>query len=238
MIKTLQISLILGISLTIQSALANSSQAEVKQASPQTSNQMKQLLETWGLEPTQCQANVIQIKHDVTGETACAVPNQQLQSGNYIYNSTEHTLSPTASQSVTQSETTPTPETPPQLEPADSQALQSKVQEFVFDFNNTYDYATCLDVILLSYEGRSSELENAAQNDCGTKVLTTFGNNLPKDVAFKLVEMADTHATEGLQNPLYPTLGLRRRIAINLGYVYDTDKNNPDILKYVNQDSN
>ena len=104
---------------------------------------------------------------------------------------------------------------------------------FTFDFYNTYDYNACLDVILLAYEERSAVLENVYKNDCATNVLNTFGNNLSKDVALQLVESANLYATEKLQNPLYPTLGLRRRIAINLGYVYDTDKNNPDILKYV-----
>jgi hypothetical protein len=56
-------------------------------------------------------------------------------------------------------------------------------------------------------------------------------------VALQLVKSANLYATEKLENPLYPSLGLRRRIAINLGYVYDTDKSNPDILKYINPES-
>lgn len=109
----------------------------------------------------------------------------------------------------------------------------SKANKFTFNFNNTYDYNACLDVILLAYEERNAELENVYKNDCATNVLNSFGNNLSKDVALQLVKSANSYATEELKNPLYPTLGLRRRIAINLGYVYDTDKNNPDILKYV-----
>ncbi len=118
-----------------------------------------------------------------------------------------------------------------------SKTPNSKIQEFAFDFNNTYDYAACLDVILLVHEKRSAELENVSKNDCATKVLNVFGNNLSKDVALRLVKLANLHATEGLENPLYPSLGLRRRIAINLGYVYDMDKSNPDILKYTNPES-
>jgi hypothetical protein len=91
-----------------------------------------------------------------------------------------------------------------------------------------------LDVILLAYEKRQVELEKAFKNDCANNVLQTFGNNLTKDVALQLVESANLYATEKLENPLYPSLGLRRRIAINLGYVYETDKRNPDILKYIN----
>ena len=118
-----------------------------------------------------------------------------------------------------------------------SETPNSKANEFTFDFYNTYDYNACLDVILLAYEERSAELENVYKNDCATDVLNTFGSDLSKDVALQLVESANSYATEELENPLYPTLGVRRRIAINLGYVYDTDKNNPDILKYVDSES-
>lgn len=123
-------------------------------------------------------------------------------------------------------------------EPARSQfETQNSQASFTFDFYNTYDYNACLDVILLAYEERSAELENVYKNDCATNVLNTFGSDLSKDVALQLIKSANSYATEELENPLYPTLGLRRRIAINLGYVYDTDKNNPDILKYVNSES-
>ena len=120
---------------------------------------------------------------------------------------------------------------------AQLKAQNSKVKEFTFDFKNTYDYAACLDVILLAYENRSAELENVYKNDCANNVLDTFGNDLSKDTALQLIELADIYATTKLQNPLYPTLGLRRRIAINLGYVYDADKNNPDILQYTTSES-
>lgn len=120
-------------------------------------------------------------------------------------------------------------------------AVQPKTQnsqvKFAFDFKNTYDYAACLDVILLAYENRTAELNNTFKNDCATKVLDTFGDDLSRDTALKLIESADMYATTKLENPLYPTLGLRRRIAINLGYVYEADKNNPDILKYTNPES-
>lgn len=119
----------------------------------------------------------------------------------------------------------------------ESQPQNSQIEKFAFDFNNTYDYAACLDVILLAYEQRNRELENVYKNDCATSILNTFGNDLEKDLALQLIKSADSHATKKLENPLYPSLGLRRRIAINLGYVYDMDKNNPDILKYINSES-
>lgn len=128
-------------------------------------------------------------------------------------------------------------EVKPQPNLAQSPAQNGKIKQFTFDFNNTYDYATCLDVILLAYEKRQVELEKAFKNDCANNVLQTFGNNLTKDVALQLVESANLHATQKLETPLYPSLGLRRRIAINLGYVYDADKSNPAILKYINPES-
>ncbi len=140
-------------------------------------------------------------------------------------------------QSVRSISTQAKTQTQPDLAESKNLTQNNETQEFVFDFNNTYDYAACLDVILLAYERRNAELENVFKNDCATNVLNTFGNNLSRDVALQLIKMANLHATEGLENPLYPTLGLRRRIAINLGYVYDTDKNNPDILKYINPES-
>ena len=253
MIKLLQTSLktslIIGITFAIQSTLSISSQAEGVQTetSKQTSNQMKQLLKSWGLELTKCQGNVVQITHDVTGEKGCVVPNKKLPAGNFIYNSAAHTISsmttqqashsPDVAVTVGQSETPQKPETKPKPELAESKAQDRKIKEFVFDFNNTYDYAACLDVILLAYERRNAELENVYQNDCATNVLNTFGKNLSKDVALQLVELANLHATKELEDPLYPSFGLRRRIAINLGYVYDMDKNNPDILKYINPES-
>jgi hypothetical protein len=128
-------------------------------------------------------------------------------------------------------------EVKPQPNSAQTPTQNGEIKQFTFDFKNTYDYATCLDIILLAYEKRQVELEKAFKNDCANNVLQTFGNNLSKDVALQLVKSANLYATEKLENPLYPSLGLRRRIAINLGYVYDTDKSNPDILKYINPES-
>ena len=120
---------------------------------------------------------------------------------------------------------------------AQSPTKKEPNRKFSFSFNNTYDYAACLDIILLAYEKRNAELKNAFKNDCAKDVLDTFGKDISKDDALKLVKLADLYATEKLTTPLYPALGLRRRIAINLGYVYDTDKNNPDILKYIEPDA-
>lgn len=103
----------------------------------------------------------------------------------------------------------------------------------VFTFDNAYDYGACLDTILLAYENRTVELQKVSKNDCVQNILNLFGDRLMKDTALGLVKMANNHATQGLEDTLYPSLGLRRRVAINLGYVYDIDRNNQDILKYI-----
>ena len=109
----------------------------------------------------------------------------------------------------------------------------SRIKELVFDFDNAYDYGTCLDAILLAHENRMLELENAPKNDCANNVFSMFGQNLSKDTTLQLIQSADSYATQELGIRLYPSFGLRRRVAINLGYIYDIDRENNDILKYV-----
>ena len=237
--KFVKISIMSGIILSIQTAVAIPAESEVNQteASKQTSNQMIELLASWGFNIVECQENVINIKHDVTGEIGCAVPNKKLQAGNFIYNSDDNTISPITTQPRQASQPETEPASPAQIEtkPSNSgaKAQDSRIEEIVFDFNNAYDYGVCLDVILLAYEGRNTELEKVSKNECATNVLNVFGNNISKDIALELIKSANFHATEVLGNKLYPSLGIRRRVAINLGYVYDIDKNNSDILKYV-----
>ncbi len=109
----------------------------------------------------------------------------------------------------------------------------ARLEQIVFDFDNSYDYGTCLDAILLTYENRGLELQKAAKNDCTDKIFSVLDGNLSKDTALQLIELADYHATTELDIKLYPSLGLRRRVAINFGYIYDIDKSNNEVLKYL-----
>ena len=236
--RFVKISIILGIVLGVQPVVAIPAESEVNQteASTQTPNQMIELLSSWGFNIIECQDNVVSIKHDLSGDIGCVTPNEELQAGNFIYNSSDNTISPITTQPASQSETV----TPTEVEskPNDSvgKVQDIGIEEITFDFNNLYDYGVCLDVILLAYEKRDTELEKVAKNDCANNVLNAFGNNLSQDTALQLIESANTHATEVLENKLYPPLGIRRRVAIELGYVYDIDQNNSDILKYVNSE--
>ncbi|MGF1541320.1 MAG: hypothetical protein ACFCU5_12855 [Pleurocapsa sp.] len=247
--KFVEISIFLGMTIGIQSIVAMSAHSQVPQTgtSQQTSNQMVEFLNAWGFDTVDCQGEVINLKHDVTGEIGCAAPNAEMQAGNYIYNSDDNTISPIAEPQATQPSTIPpAPErqvtqpsaVPPANNQPESVAAVAEIEnpnleEIKFNFNNSYDYGACLDAILLAYEGRDAELAKVKKNECATKVLNVVGNNLSKDTALKLIKSADFHATEVLETKLYPSLGIRRRVAINLGYVYDIDKNNSDILKYI-----
>ena len=233
--QLVKIAAVLGTIFGTQSAITSPLYAQVSPES-NTPNQMIQLLQDWGFETIECQDNVIKIQHDVTGEIGCAVPNETIQAGAFMYNSADNTLSPIITQQSSSSEA-PSPTSNQPSDAATTEAQNAKARKFVFDFDNAYDYSACLDVILLMYEGRNSELENVPKNECADNVLNTFGTNLAKDPALKLIESANVHATENLDNPLYPVFGIRRRVAINLGYVYGIDENNSDILELVSSKS-
>ncbi|MDJ0635457.1 MAG: hypothetical protein QNJ34_19865 [Xenococcaceae cyanobacterium MO_188.B29] len=222
MYKIIKILLTTGIVLSIQPAEAIPSKPKiVENQLAQNPNQMMELADAWGFELTKCQGNVAVISHDITGEKACIVPNSDIKAGNFIYDSTNNKIYPETIQETS-------------INNADTQPRGVGTNEIVFDFTNAYDYGVCLDNILLAYENRQVELQQATKNECAKNILNTFGNTLSKDTALELITSADSYATEDLDIKLYPTFGLRRRVAINFGYVYDIDQNNDDIWNYVN----
>ena len=217
-IKTL---LSTGAVFAIQPAVAIPSNPEIVDTEiSQAPNQMMQLAETWGFTLADCQGNVAVIRHDVTGEQACVAPTSELKAGEFIYDSANNRIYSETTQETSNSDT-------------DLATREAPTQEIVFDFTNSYDYSTCLDNILLAYENRQVELQHSAKNECAYNILNTFGNRLSEDTALELITAANTYATQDLDIQLYPPFGLRRRVAINFGYVYEIDRNNEDILKYV-----
>jgi hypothetical protein len=217
--------------LNIQPAAAIPSPSAIAQTeiSP-TTNQMMKLAASWGFELTRCQGNVAIIRHDITGEKACIVPNSHIGVGKFVYDSAKNQIHPETVQETSSS--LENLEKKEYVNPQ-PQTKDPRINQIVFNFDNVYDYSTCLDIILLAYEDRQLELQNTTKNECAENILNLLGNNLSKDLALQLIASADIYATQTLENRLYPPLGLRRRVAINIGYVYDIDKNNDDILKYV-----
>ena len=238
--KIIKVSLTAGILLGIQTAISTTSLAETTANQPPTSNQMSELVSKWGFKLTKCQENSAEIKHDLTGEIACVVPNQTVGVGKFIYNSANNEIRPVNPQQTSNSPPPPPAATVnsrsnPQKNP-DSVAKteKSKIEQIEFTFNNSYDYGACIDAILLAYEKREFELENARKNECANNIFNVVGSNLSQETALELIKLADNHATKVLEDKLYPSLGLRRRVAIAVGYIYDIDKNNNDVLKYLN----
>ncbi|WP_036481654.1 hypothetical protein [Myxosarcina sp. GI1] len=225
--QIIKLSIILGFSIGIQPVIATASKSQPAQ----TTNQMVELSTQWGFSVTDCQGDVAEIKHDVTGEVACIVPDARISSGMYIYDSTNNQIRQIASES-----TSPPPvQNSNEYDNSPTAILDPKVEQIKFNFDNSYDYSVCLDAVLLAYEQRVTELEKMSKNECANNIFNLLGTNLSKPTTLEIVKTANNYAVTGLEDKLYPSFGLRRRIAIALGFVYDIDKNNNDILKYVSE---
>ena len=221
MYKIIKILLTTGIAVSLQPAVAIPSKPQIVDTKiAQTPNRMMQLADAWGFTLTECQGNVAIISHDLTGEKACIVPTSEIKAGKFVYDSTNNKIYPETIKETSNYNSEPS-------------TREAKAQEIVFNFTNSYDYSTCLDNILLAYENRQLELQQSIKNECANNILNKFGNRLSKDITLELIKAADAYATKDVDIKLYPPFGLRRRVAINFGYVYDLDKNNEDILKYV-----
>jgi hypothetical protein len=116
------------------------------------------------------------------------------------------------------------------------QMTDPRIQHITFTFTNVADYGDCLDILLLSYENRPEQVTRTigAQggNACAEQIFSVFGNNLNRDVMLQLIELANFRATSLLAGKLFPSYGLRRRIAMHFGYLYEMDLDDPKMLQY------
>lgn len=231
MYKITKTLLTTGIVLAIQPITVIPTRAEiVKPRISQTPNLMMELAENWGFELTECGKDVVIIQHDSTGEKACIVPNEQLGAGNFIYDSANNKIQPETIQTTINNRETKTEQI------GETETEQIGETGIIFNFANAYDYNVCLDNILLAYEDRQTELAQSTKNECANNILSEFGNQLSENTALELITAADNYATEDLEIQLYPTFGLRRRVAMHFGYLYDIDENNEDILQYISSE--
>ena len=112
----------------------------------------------------------------------------------------------------------------------------------LFSFNNLYSYNNCLDHIMLSYEGRNQYLRTLEpekiENSCIEEIFNAVGTDLDRDQLLELIELADRRAELiSVQEKLYPGYGIRRRIALQVGYVYDLDRRDPQVCSLVSSPS-
>lgn len=171
-------------------------------------------------------------KVNINNNNTTTQMDKQIKAGKFIYDSANNKIYPLNFTQANQSANSTT-DSQAEYKNPQPQTKDPRIDKLKFEFDNSYDYGTCLDAILLVYEKRIIELENVAKNQCANNIFTVFGNSLSKDISLQLIYAANTHATQVLEDKLYPSLGLRRRVAINLGYIYDIDRRNEDILKYV-----
>ena len=116
------------------------------------------------------------------------------------------------------------------------------VSSSLFTFNNLHGYNNCLDHIILNYERRNQYLrtldrEGKIEDSCIEEIFDTFGTDLDRDLVLELIEVADDRATSLSIQKLYPGYGIRRRIALQLGYVYEIDREDEQVCSLAQNSS-
>ncbi|PHV62586.1 hypothetical protein [Cyanobacterium aponinum] len=197
----------------------------------------QQKLIDWGFSISNCDGNVVSIRDLNTQEIACVKPNQQISSGNYVYDRVTNQIRPDTNvdsdtANVSQTNTRGASQnieevvTEGYVNPNPSNA-DPRIADVVIDFVDIYGYNNCLDALLLLYEGRNP----VGDNSCLQNVKEVFGNQISRDVMLELVDIANVRATSLLPMELYPAYGIRRRVAQSVGYVYEIDVDNPEMIR-------
>lgn len=193
----------------------------------------QQKLIDWGFSLTNCSANAVVITDLNTQETACVQPSNQLNSGNYIYDAIANQIRPNTrengtntrsieqnqnivEQTIIETHRNPTPN-----------SNDSRIADVVFDFVDIYSYNNCLDALLLLYEGRNP----VGNNSCLQNVTAIFGNQVNSNIMLELIDIANVRATSLLPRRIFPAYGIRRRVAQSLGYVYEIDVENQEMIR-------
>ncbi|MGK7944971.1 MAG: hypothetical protein AB4058_10935 [Microcystaceae cyanobacterium] len=205
---------------------------------PATSSNVSlgQKLQKWGFVPVACNDNVVRVQSQ--SETVCVQPTSELPLGNYNYDSVSNQIQPI--NNATNLPLTSSSSESSRLTP-DSVSAHN-----VFKFTNLYDYSSCLDDILLVYEGRLRR-ENGQitliypemsrihekKSNCIDKVIDIYGNRLNNQQTYELLNLANFRATQLLDARLYPPRGIRRRAAQLVGFIYEIDRTNAEILQLV-----
>lgn len=196
---------------------------------------LQQKLMDWGFSMSNCDGNVVSIRDLSTQEIACIKPNQQISSGNYVYDRVTNQIRPDTNvnqintRSATQNSENQNIEEvviENYVNPMPSNT-DPRIADVVIDFVDIYGYNNCLDALLLLYEGRNP----VGNNSCLQNVTEVFGNQISRDVMLELVDIANVRATSLLPRKLYPAYGLRRRVAQSVGYVYEIDVDNPEMIR-------
>ena len=202
-------------------------------------NSFEQTLKKWGFNVIPCQGNSAKIQYK--GTPICVQATDEIPAGSYTYNDNTNQIVPSLSTAISD----------PKLQPANNstQPLQKTPNNIdmgkLFVFTNLYDYSSCLDDILRLHLGELRRENNQItlvygdfsrihekKSFCIDKIIDLYGNRQINNVeVFELFDLANFRATKLLAARLYPPLGIRQRAAKYIGYIYEMDRNNPDILR-------
>lgn len=197
------------------------------------SNYLEDLVEKWGYTVVPCD-NQNSSKIYYQNNVVCVRSTQKLPTGDYTYNSSSNTITPINSDTNTSNTNIPRNS---DTNTSNREASKSQVE---FTFVSSYEYGTCLDDILrfhegalkqqdgqivVSYQGSSFVRPHPNPSKCIKDIIAIYGNQgISRQQAYELVALADFRATRLLDQTLYPTQGIRIRVARLLCFVYSIDK--------------
>lgn len=100
-----------------------------------------------------------------------------------------------------------------------------------FSFTNLLEYSDCLEAILTLYKNAAPS-SRTQQDTCYGMIQQSVGRDgLSQLEALELVSAADFYTAHFLSRTLHPPRGQRLRIAKMLGFIYEIDQNDPEILR-------
>lgn len=100
-----------------------------------------------------------------------------------------------------------------------------------FSFTNLFEYSNCIESILTLYQNTPPS-SRTQQDACYLMIQQSVGQDgLSHSEALELISAANFYTSHFLSDTLYPPKGQRLRIAKMLGFIYEIDQNDPQVLR-------
>jgi len=107
-----------------------------------------------------------------------------------------------------------------------------------FTFTRLGAYNSCVEDILLLYQDKERFRQQGRRGDCLADVFQTYANTgLSKYQALDLIKAANTYVSTALTTKFYPLRGLRMQVAKLLGFIYELDANDQEIMQLIRESS-
>ena len=107
-----------------------------------------------------------------------------------------------------------------------------------FTFTSLGAYNSCVEDILLLYQDKERFRQQGRRGDCLADVFQTYANTgLSKSQALDLIKAANTYVSTALTTKFYPLRGLRMQVAKLLGFIYELDANDQEIMQLIRESS-